>query len=373
MTQSKNVAAMRPTPQAAVAPRPTPQAAVAMRSPGPRQPVMQITAPESPWKAEAERWYGTPYRYGGNDANGFDCSGFAAELYNRVAGMSLPRTSEAQFRVGRDVSQDDMRPGDLVFFRSPNSSAVTHVGVYIGGSYFTHASTSRGVTFNSTKESYYRNNFHGARRVVGVQVASLSQSSLSQSSVTSAGGPSSPRQPVMQVASLNQSFVPSVGGSPSPRQPVMQVASLNQSFVAPAGGPSSPRQPVMQITAPESPWKAEAERCYGTPYSNGGNDANGFDCPGFAAELYNRVAGMSLPRTSEAQFRVGRDVSQDDMRPGDLVFFRSPNSSAVTHVGVYIGGSYFTHASTSRGVTFNSIKESYYRNNFYGARRVVGG
>ncbi|GDY21540.1 peptidase P60 [Verrucomicrobiota bacterium] len=146
---------------------PAPSSAVAARPPGPRQPVMQITAPPSPWKTEAERWYGTPYRYGGNDANGFDCSGFTTVLYRRVAGVNLPRTSQEQFHLGRGISQDDLRPGDLVFFRSPNSSTITHVGVYIGSSYFTHASTSRGVTFNSIKESYYRNNFHGARRVVG--------------------------------------------------------------------------------------------------------------------------------------------------------------------------------------------------------------
>lgn len=337
---------MRPTTQDVVATRPTTQTAVAMRPPGPRQPMMQITAPDSPWKAEAERWYGTPYSYGGNDANGFDCSGFAAVLYSRVAGMNLPRTSEQQFHVGRDVSQDDLRPGDLVFFRSPNSSAVTHVGIYVGGSYFTHASTSRGVTFNSIKESYYRHNFHGARRVVGVPVAS---------SVESAVTP--------------------VSAPPSPRQPVMPVASVSQPSVTPVAVsvPSGPRPAVMQITAPDSPWKAEAERLYGAPYSDGGNGANGcFDCPGFAAALYNRVAGVSLPRTSEQQLQVGRDVAQDDMRPGDLVFFRSPDNSSITQVGVYIGGSYFTHASAARGVTFSSIRESFYRRNFHGARRVVG-
>jgi cell wall-associated NlpC family hydrolase len=129
--------------------------------------VPQITAPASPWKSEAERWYGTPYRYGGVDGGGFDCSGFSRMLYLRVAGLNLPRTSKQQYQLGRGISQDDMRPGDLVFFRSPNSSDITHVGVYLGSSYFTHSSTSRGVTFNSIKESYYRHNFFGARRVVG--------------------------------------------------------------------------------------------------------------------------------------------------------------------------------------------------------------
>ena len=151
-------------------PTPTTQqrpAAAAARPPGPRQPVLQITAPQSPWRTESERWYGTPYRFGGNDANGFDCSGYASMLYLHVAGMNLPRTSQQQFSLGQPVSQDDLRPGDLVFFRSPNSSAISHVGVYIGSSYFTHSSTSRGVTYNSIRESYYRHNFHGARRVVG--------------------------------------------------------------------------------------------------------------------------------------------------------------------------------------------------------------
>ena len=154
--------------RAVAAPAQTPlQRTASSRPPGPRQPVMQITAPQSPWRAESERWYGTPYRYGGNDANGFDCSGYASVLYLRVTGMSLPRTSQQQFSLGRPVAQDDLKPGDLVFFRSPNSSTISHVGVYLGSSYFTHSSTSRGVTYNSIRESYYRHNFHGARRVVG--------------------------------------------------------------------------------------------------------------------------------------------------------------------------------------------------------------
>ena len=343
---TQNTVTMRPMPQSVVAERPTPQSSVAVRPPGPRQPVIQITAPESPWKAEAERWYGTPYSYGGTDANGFDCSGFASVLYSRVAGMNLPRTSEQQSQVGRGVSQDDLRPGDLVFFRSPNSSAVTHVGVYVGGSYFTHASTSRGVTFNSIKESYYRHNFHGARRVIGTHAASAVETSVA-----------------------------AVSAPPIPYPAVPPVARVSQPSVTPVAVsvPSGPRPAVMQITAPDSPWKAEAERLYGTPYSEGGNGANGFDCPGFAAALYNRVAGVSLPRTSEQQLHVGRDIPQDDMRPGDLVFFRSPGSGSIAQMGVYIGGSYFTHASTARGVTFSSIRESFYRKNFHGARRVVGG
>lgn len=144
-----------------------PQRVVSSRPPGPRAPVMQITAPQSAWRAESERWYGTPYRLGGNDANGLDCSGYTSVLYHRVAGMNLPRTSAQQFKVGRTVGQDDLRPGDLVFFRGPNGRDIEHVGVYLGSSYFTHASASRGVTYNSMKERYYRGNYIGGRRVVG--------------------------------------------------------------------------------------------------------------------------------------------------------------------------------------------------------------
>jgi len=81
---------------------------------------------------EAERFLGVPYRWGGTSpTTGFDCSGFVQYVYRQL-GISLPRTSEQQARVGTPVlSLAQARPGDLLFFE-PGPTGPGHVGIYVG-------------------------------------------------------------------------------------------------------------------------------------------------------------------------------------------------------------------------------------------------
>jgi peptidoglycan DL-endopeptidase CwlO len=81
---------------------------------------------------------GAPYRYGAAGPNAFDCSGLVYWSFKQ-AGVSLPRSSRAQSRVGKPVSRDQLRAGDLVFFYKP----VSHVGIYIGDGKIVHASTRK--------------------------------------------------------------------------------------------------------------------------------------------------------------------------------------------------------------------------------------
>ncbi|AHF07230.1 hydrolase [Desulfitobacterium metallireducens DSM 15288] len=106
---------------------------------------------------------GTPYVWGGTTQSGFDCSGFTQYVY-RGSGISIPRTSYAQFASGTSVSRNNLSPGDLVFFNTDGPGA-SHVGIYIGGGSFVHAANPRrGVTTNSLNESYYASHYLGARR-----------------------------------------------------------------------------------------------------------------------------------------------------------------------------------------------------------------
>ena len=92
------------------------------------------TASESAVVAQAEKYLGVPYLWGGTDpAKGLDCSGFTQLIYKNL-GIDLPRTSSQQATSGQAVaSLDDARPGDLVFFDHSSSRAgIDHVGVYIG-------------------------------------------------------------------------------------------------------------------------------------------------------------------------------------------------------------------------------------------------
>lgn len=105
---------------------------------------------------------GVPYVFGGTSRSGFDCSGYTQYVF-QGSGVSLPRTSYAQYGVGSAVSRDELQPGDLVFFSTYDKGA-SHVGIYIGGGSFVHASNS-GVRTTSLSDSYYASRYVGARRV----------------------------------------------------------------------------------------------------------------------------------------------------------------------------------------------------------------
>lgn len=100
-------------------------------------------------------WYGTPYKFGGNNQNGIDCSGFTNILFNEIYNIQLPRISrDIAEKVKRKYTKD-LKEGDLVFFSFGNSGVVNHVGVYLHNNHFVHASTSRGVIISNLSEPYY--------------------------------------------------------------------------------------------------------------------------------------------------------------------------------------------------------------------------
>lgn len=109
---------------------------------------------------------GSPYRFGGITERGFDCAGFTRYSYE-AAGIHLPRTSESQFTSGFAVDREDMRPGDLVFFRNTYRRGISHVGLYIGDGQFVHAaSTRREVKVDRLDQPYFAVRFAGARRIL---------------------------------------------------------------------------------------------------------------------------------------------------------------------------------------------------------------
>ncbi len=111
---------------------------------------------------------GLRYRYGGMDATeGLDCSAFTGTIYSRAMGLRLPRSSNQQFRIGDVVKRDELRIGDLVFFKTRRRHApVSHVGIYVGANLFAHASTKYGVIISSLDHPYYNRTFVSARRLI---------------------------------------------------------------------------------------------------------------------------------------------------------------------------------------------------------------
>lgn len=107
---------------------------------------------------------GVPYRNGGTDPKGFDCSGFTQYVFAQY-GVALPREVREQFREGKSVAVRDVLPGDLIFF-STTESGPSHVGIAVGGDEFVHAPSSTGVVrVERMGSSYWAPRYLGARRV----------------------------------------------------------------------------------------------------------------------------------------------------------------------------------------------------------------
>jgi cell wall-associated NlpC family hydrolase len=107
---------------------------------------------------------GAPYRNGGADPNGFDCSGFTQYVFSQY-GLPLPREVREQYRVGKTIKPEDLAPGDILFFATTDPGP-SHVAIAIGGDQFVHAPSSTGVVrVEHLSSSYWSPRFLGARRV----------------------------------------------------------------------------------------------------------------------------------------------------------------------------------------------------------------
>ena len=114
---------------------------------------------------KALSYLGVKYVYGGASPSGFDCSGLSCYGY-KPFGATLNRSSSAQTSNGYKVSKSELTPGDLVFFSSPGSSSVGHVGIYIGGGQMVHSvKPGRSVEIDTINSGYYSTYYWGARRI----------------------------------------------------------------------------------------------------------------------------------------------------------------------------------------------------------------
>ncbi len=116
---------------------------------------------------EAYTWIGTPYRYGAwEKGKGSDCSGMVTKVYEKAAGIKIPRNSKKQAEFCWKVDRRDVRPGDLVFFATGKSPGViSHVGIMIDDTRFIHASTQKGVIISEVTTPYYTRTFKMYGRV----------------------------------------------------------------------------------------------------------------------------------------------------------------------------------------------------------------
>ncbi len=116
--------------------------------------------------AEAKKYLGVSYVYGGTSPSGFDCSGLVYYVYKQC-GYSITRTASSQNSDGTYVSRDNLQPGDIIVFYNSAMTAIGHVGIYIGDGQFIHASSGSGkVVISDLSSTYYNSHYYSARRIV---------------------------------------------------------------------------------------------------------------------------------------------------------------------------------------------------------------
>lgn len=154
--------------------------------------------------------------------------------------------------------------------------------------------------------------------------------------------------------------------------------AVPEPFPSPGGRTRpTPSSPPVAVATTGSPLARDGYAIAGTaldlrgsPYRDGGADPTGFDCSGFVEYVFAQH-GLTVARTVVDLYRSGKNVSPDDLEPGDLVFF-STTGPGPTHVGMSIGGDEFVHAPSSAGVVrVERLSGRYWAPRFVGARRVL--
>jgi len=119
--------------------------------------------------AAARKYERTPYRYGGVDRRGLDCSGLVFRSFLDALGISVPRKADSLYSWVEKISINNAQPGDLVFFRTTKTNKITHVGILIGDGRFIHSVSEgpvTGVLYSRLKEKYWSRTYAGAGRAL---------------------------------------------------------------------------------------------------------------------------------------------------------------------------------------------------------------
>ena len=110
-------------------------------------------------------WIGVPYKLGGSDKEGIDCSALTQNIYKQVLKVELPRRVVQQRVEGTRIKKDSLLAGDLVVFKAPLFGR-PHIGVYLSDQEFVHASSSKGVMISSLEDYYWNRKYREGRRLI---------------------------------------------------------------------------------------------------------------------------------------------------------------------------------------------------------------
>lgn len=163
-------------------------------------PPQPETAVETQLLSASSEWMGVPYRFGGTTKSGVDCSAFVRAVYAGAFGLHLTRSTRTQVDEGRPVRKQDLRTGDLVFFRTGRDQR--HVGIYLNGGRLLHASSSRDrVLVDDFNQRHFQQTYWTARRLLDVQPDRLAPPMYAGAEPTAEPAPSTPVSPPARPAS----------------------------------------------------------------------------------------------------------------------------------------------------------------------------
>jgi cell wall-associated NlpC family hydrolase len=112
-----------------------------------------------------DEWYGTPYNYGGSTKNGVDCSYFTLDVMQGVFNINLKRTAAEQYEQTSRINWEDLKEGDLIFFKTEGPNKISHVGIYLSNNKFVHSSVRNGVTISDLSDPYYQRTLYSMGRL----------------------------------------------------------------------------------------------------------------------------------------------------------------------------------------------------------------
>jgi cell wall-associated NlpC family hydrolase len=108
-------------------------------------------------------WHHVQYRMGGASKKGIDCSGLVYQTYRTKFGFDMPRSAKSQSKIGQSIQKEQLRAGDLVFFKT--GIITRHVGIYMDKGDFLHVSSSKGVMISNLEDPYWISVYWKAQRL----------------------------------------------------------------------------------------------------------------------------------------------------------------------------------------------------------------
>lgn len=165
---------------------------------------------------------------------------------------------------------------------------------------------------------------------------------------------------------------PATAAKPAPTQDAV-TRFLSERGLLNASEPSGSSRLLASVRDTASDLVLSAMNFLGVRYTRGGNSVeNGFDCSGFTRHIFEMSVGLVLPRRADEQAHDSSllAVRQNELKPGDLVFFNTMKRT-FSHVGIYVGEGKFIHAPrTGSAVRVEDMRDSYWAKRFTGARRA---